>query len=80
MNGIHLTFANSRLNGRLPYVIADELLMHRRAGGIYSWDTWLPKHLGERSCYLMGLRYSNAALVDGESTYRLQVPKEVPAY
>jgi hypothetical protein len=54
-------------------------MIDKRAGGIYFRDTWLPKHLGQMSFYLMGSRDSNGALVDGKSTYRLRVPKEVPS-
>ena len=63
----------------LPFVTKDELLLDARAGGLYFWATWAPKHLGKGSFYLMGLRDSSGTLFDGSSLYRLHVPKEVPA-
>jgi hypothetical protein len=62
-----------------PFVTKEEVLLDSRAGGIYFWATWVPKHLGKGSFYLMGLRDSSGTLLDGSSLYRLRVPKEVPA-
>lgn len=62
-----------------PFVTDEELLLDARAGGVYFWATWLPKHLGKGSFYLMGLRDSSGTLFDGSSLYRLRVPKDVPA-
>jgi hypothetical protein len=62
-----------------PFVTTDELLLDLRGGGLYFWATFLPKHLGKGSFYLMGLRDKTGALLDGSSLYRLRVPKEVPA-
>jgi hypothetical protein len=62
-----------------PFVTRDELLLDARAGGLYFWATFAPKHLGKGSFYLMGLRDSSGTLFDGSSLYRLRVSKEVPA-
>jgi hypothetical protein len=62
-----------------PFVTKDELLLDQRAGGVYFWATFIPKHLGKGSFYLMGLRDKNGTLLDGSALYRLRVPKEVPA-
>lgn len=62
-----------------PFTTENELLIDARSGGVYFWATWLPKHLGKDTFYLMGLRDSRGALLDGKSSYRLRVPKAVPA-
>jgi hypothetical protein len=62
-----------------PFVTDNELLLDQRAGGIYFWATFVPKHLGKGSFYLMDLRDKGGALLNGTSGYRLRVPKEVPA-
>lgn len=62
-----------------PFATDDLVLIDERAGGAYFWATYLPKKLGGSSFYLMGLRDSDGNLLDGKSTYRLRVPKDVPA-
>ena len=62
-----------------PFVTDNELLLDQRAGGTYFWATFLPKHLGKGSFYLMGLRDKNGSMLNGTSLYRLRVPKDVPA-
>jgi hypothetical protein len=57
----------------------NELLLDQRAGGICFWATFVPKHLGKGSFYLMDLRDKGGALLNGTSGYRLHVPKEVSA-
>jgi hypothetical protein len=61
-----------------PFVTPDRLLIDER-GLFYFWATFLPKHLGGGTYYLMGLRDKNGDLFDGKSLYRLRVPKDVPA-
>jgi hypothetical protein len=74
-----LNLSRQQAEEGFPFVTADELLLDPRGGGVYFWATWLPKHLGKGSFYLMGLRDKTGALLDGSSLYRLQVPKNVPA-
>jgi hypothetical protein len=62
-----------------PFATDNVVLIDERAGGAYFWATYLPKKLGGSSFYLMGLRDSGGNLLDGKSTYRLCVPKDVPA-
>jgi hypothetical protein len=72
-------FPQEQAEEGFPFVTADELLLDERAGGVYFWATFIPKHLGKGSFYLMGLRDKSGALFDGTSLYRLRVPHDVPA-
>ena len=65
-----LNIPEEQVKEGFPYVTADELLIDKRAGGVYFWAIWQPKHLGKGAFYLMGLRDGNGALFDGESTFR----------
>ena len=62
-----------------PFETADELLLDKRAGGGYFWLSFFPKHLGAASFYLVGLRDRTGAMFNGQSLFRLRVPKDVPA-
>jgi len=68
-----------QLEKGFPFQTADELLLDERAGGGYFWLTFFPKHLGKASFYLWELRDKSGAMLNGQSLYRLQVPKKVPA-
>ncbi len=72
-------FPKAQAEAGFPMVTKDELLLDKRAGGMYFWATFLPKRLGKGSFYLMGLRDEAGELFDGSSLYRLRVPKDVPA-
>lgn len=72
-------FAEGQAESGFPYVTDDRVLVDERAGGSYFWITYLPKNLGGGTFYLTGLRDSAGDLYDGESTYRLRVPKDTPA-
>jgi len=61
-----------------PYETENELLIDGRASA-YFYVTYLPKYLGGGTFYLTGIRDSNGDLYDGESTYKLNVPKDTPA-
>lgn len=74
-----LNLSKQQVEEGFPFVTPDELLIDPRGGGVYFWATWLPKHLGKGSFYLMGLRDKSGAPLDGKSLYRLRVPKDVPA-
>ncbi|GJM14980.1 MAG: hypothetical protein DHS20C13_03070 [Thermodesulfobacteriota bacterium] len=72
-------FPKAQAEAGFPMVTKDELLLDKRAGGMYFWATFLPKRLGKGSFYLMGLRDKSGEMFDGSSLYRLKVPKDVPA-
>jgi hypothetical protein len=67
------------LANEFTYETADGLWLDARAGGLFFWATFVPKKLGGGTFYLMGLRDSAGQLLDGEATYRLRVPADVPA-
>lgn len=56
----------------------DEVLLDKRAGGIFYWATFFPKQLGAGTYYLMCLRDQAGELLLGSNTYRLRVPADVP--
>jgi hypothetical protein len=61
-----------------PFETADQLLLDERAGGGYFWLAFFPKKLGAASFYLVGLRDKTGTMLNGQSLYRLRVPKDVP--
>jgi hypothetical protein len=61
-----------------PFVTPDRLLVDDR-GLLYFWITFMPKKLGGGTYYLMSLRDKSDGLFDGQSHYRLTVPKDPPA-
>ena len=67
------------LANEFTYETADGLWLDARAGGLFYWATFVPKKLGGGTFYLMGLRDSSGQLLDGQATYRLRVPADVPA-
>jgi hypothetical protein len=67
------------LANEFTYETADGLWLDARAGGLFYWATFVPKKLGGGTFYLMGLRDSSGQLFDGQATYRLRVPADVPA-
>lgn len=72
-------FAEGQPEAGFPYVTKDRVLVDERAGGSYFWITYLPKVLGGGSFYLTGLRDSDGALMNGNDTYKLNIPKDTPA-
>ena len=74
------TFNISRKNAEagFPFLTPDRLMVDGRAT-LYFWITFMPKHLGGGTDYLMSLRDKSGDLFDGKSLYRLKVPKDVPA-
>jgi hypothetical protein len=68
----------AQLVAGFPFETADELLLDKRAGGGYFWLSFFPKHLGAASFYLVGLRDRTGVMFNGQSLYRLRVPKDVP--
>lgn len=54
-----------------------EVLVDGRASS-YFYVTYLPKKLGGGTFYLTGVKDSNGKMLDGDSTYKLNVPKDTP--
>lgn len=72
-------FAEGQPQAGFPYVTEDMVLIDDRAGGSYSWITYLPKKLGGGTFYLTGLTDSDGEMLNGEDTYKLTVPADTPA-
>jgi len=61
-----------------PFEDGEEILVDKRAA-TYFYVTFLPSKLGGATFYLTGLRDSDGNLLNGEDTYKLNVPADVPA-
>ena len=61
-----------------PFEDGDEILIDKRAA-TYFYVTFLPSELGGATFYLTGLRDSDGNMLNGEDTYKLNVPADVPA-
>jgi hypothetical protein len=72
-------FAPGQAAAGFPYETENSVLVDDRAGGSYFWITYLPKYLGGGTFYLTGLYDADGALLDGKSTYKLNVPADTPA-
>ncbi|WP_282153362.1 DUF1254 domain-containing protein [Ruegeria atlantica] len=72
-------FAEGQPEAGFPYVSDEMVLIDDRAGGSYSWITYLPKNLGGGTFYLTGLNDSEGAPLNGTDTYKLTVPADTPA-
>lgn len=71
-------FSEGQAEAGFPYETDESILIDERAG-IYYFVTYLPKYLGGGTFYLTGIRDSSGDLFNGEDTYKLNVPKHVPA-
>jgi hypothetical protein len=71
-------FAEGQPQAGFPHETETEVLVDDRAAK-YFYITYLPRYLGGGTFYLTGLRDSNGDMYDGQSTYRLNVPKDTPA-
>ena len=71
-------FSEGQAESGFPYETDESILIDERAG-IYYFVTYLPKYLGGGTFYLTGIRDSSGDLFNGEDTYKLNVPKHVPA-
>ena len=71
-------FTKGQPEAGFPFETDEELLIDGRAGP-YFYVTYLPKYLGGGTFYLTGLRDSKGDLYNGKDTYKLNVPKYVPA-
>ncbi|MCT8161487.1 DUF1214 domain-containing protein [Pseudoruegeria sp. SHC-113] len=72
-------FAEGQPEAGFPYETEDMVLIDDRAGGSYSWITYLPRKLGGGTFYLTGLTDSDGTALNGEDTYKLTVPADTPA-
>ena len=61
-----------------PFEDGEEILIDKRAGS-YFYVTFLPSKLGGATFYLTGLRDSDGNMLNGQDTYKLNVPADVPA-
>ena len=71
-------FPEGQAESGFPFETDEKLLIDERAG-IYYFVTYLPKYLGGGTFYLTGIMDSSGALFNGKDTYKLNVPKYVPA-
>lgn len=71
-------FSEGQPEAGFPYETDESILIDERAG-IYFFVTYLPKYLGGGTFYLTGIRDSSGTLFNGKDTYKLNVPKHVPA-
>ncbi|MFD3191932.1 DUF1214 domain-containing protein [Sedimentitalea sp. HM32M-2] len=72
-------FAEGQPEAGFPYVTDEMVLIDDRAGGSYSWITYLPKKLGGGTFYLTGLTDSDGDMLNGQDSYKLNVPADTPA-
>ncbi len=74
------TFAINREQAAqgFPFVSDDGVLIDQRAGQ-YFYLTYLPKNLGGGTFYLGALTDSDGQMLNGQDTYRLNVPADTPA-
>lgn len=72
-------FAEGQPQLGFPYATDEMVLIDDRAGGSYSWITYLPKALGGGTFYLTGLKDSDGDMLTGTDTYKLTVPADTPA-
>lgn len=61
-----------------PFLTQNRMLLDSRAN-LYHYATFMPKKLGGASFYLMNLNDSEGNPLDGNSTYKLHVPADIPA-
>ena len=71
-------FPKEQVAAGVPFVTEEALLLDARSGGAYFWVTFIPKKLGGGTFYLTALRDHEANLFDGDSRYRLRIPKDIP--
>ena len=62
----------------LPFVDKTGLMIDKRAF-MYFYVTYLPKTLGGGTYYISGIRDSGGDLLNGQDTYRLNIPADTPA-
>jgi hypothetical protein len=55
-----------------------EYLLLDPRGSLFHWATFIPRHLGKASAYLVAMRDADGDLLSGKGSYRLKVPADVP--
>jgi len=55
-----------------------EYLLLDPRGSLFHWATFVPRHLGKATAYVMVLRDEDGDLLSGKGNYRLTVPADVP--
>jgi hypothetical protein len=63
---------------QFTYRVGNEYDWQRRAV-TFHWAVWAPKYLGEATFYTLGQFDQDGKVLDGGSTYKLNVPSDVPA-
>jgi len=48
-------------------------------GSLFHWVTYIPRHLGNATAYVLGIRDANGDLLSGKQNYKFNVPANVPA-
>jgi hypothetical protein len=78
--GSHWTFPGTPVGPETAFVFehADRLEIDERAAAFF-FGCAPPKELGAATFYLLGSKDANAAPLQGDKTYRLRVPPNVPA-
>jgi hypothetical protein len=71
-------FPKEQVAAGVPFVTEEAVLLDARSGGAYFWVSFLPKKLGRGTFYLTALRDNEDNLFDGDSRYRLRIPKDIP--
>lgn len=56
-----------------------EYLLLDERGSLFHWVTFIPRHLGKASAYLLGTRDADGELLSGKQNYTFKVPADVPA-
>jgi len=56
-----------------------EYLLLDERGSLFHWATFIPRHLGKASAYVLGMRDADCELLSGKQNYKFKVPADVPA-
>src|SRR5262249_3090697 len=77
--GSHWMVSKTTPHDGATFVVDGRLLVDERAGGYSYWSRFLPRR-PSRACYCMrSLHDGSGELLQGTDTYRLRVPRNVPA-
>jgi len=56
-----------------------EYLLLDERGSLFHWVTFIPRHLGKATAYVLGIRDAEGELLSGKQNYKFNVPADVPA-
>ncbi|RCV65856.1 hypothetical protein C5S53_01640, partial [Methanophagales archaeon] len=56
-----------------------EYLLLDERGSLFHWVTFIPRHLGKATAYVLGMRDADGELLSGKQNYKFNVPANVPA-